>query len=70
MKYKSWAKAALIRAVKTFAQSFASLITVGATISDISWYYVFSVSLVAAVYSLATSMAGLPEVDEGGKHSE
>lgn len=70
MKYKSWAKAALIRAVKTFAQSFASLITVGAAISDISWGFVASVSFVAAVYSLATSMAGLPEVDEGGKHSE
>lgn len=70
MKYKSWAKAALIRAVKTFAQSFASLITVGAAISDISWGFVASVSFVAAVYSLATSMTGLPEVDEGGKHSE
>lgn len=70
MKYKSWAKAALIRAVKTFAQSFASLITVGAAISDISWGFVASVSFVAAVYSLATSMAGLPEVDEGGKRSE
>ena len=70
MKYKSWAKAALSRAVKTFAQSFASLITVGAAISDISWGFVASVSFVAAVYSLATSMAGLPEVDEGGKHSE
>lgn len=70
MKYKSWAKAALIRAVKTFAQSFASLITVGAAISDISWGFVASISFVAAVYSLATSMAGLPEVDEGGKGDE
>ena len=70
MRYRTWAKAALIRAIKTFAQSFASLITVGAAISDISWWFVASVSFVAAVYSIATSLAGLPEVDEGGKHSE
>lgn len=70
MRYRTWAKAALIRAIKTFAQSFASLITVGAAISDISWTFVASVSFVAAVYSIATSLAGLPEVDEGGKSSE
>ena len=69
-KAKTWAKAALIRAVKTFAQSFASLITVGAAISDISWGFIASVSFVAAVYSIATSLAGLPEVDEGGTDNE
>ena len=69
MRYRTWVKAALIRAIKTFAQSFASLIIVGAAISDISWGFIASVSFVAAVYSIATSLAGLPEV-EGGKHNE
>ena len=58
-----WIKAAGIRAVKTFAQSFCSLITVGAVISEIDWGYILSVSAVAAIYSVATSIKGLPEVD-------
>lgn len=62
--WKEWVKAAGIRAVKTFAQTFASMITVGAAINEISWGYVASVSAVAAVYSIATSLAGLPELDE------
>lgn len=69
-KARTWAKAAIIRAVKTFAQSFASLITVGAAIDEISWGFIASVSFVAAVYSIATSLAGLPEVEEGGTDNE
>lgn len=63
-KGKRWVIAALIRAVKTFAQTAASLITVGAAMSDLSWAYIGSVSLVAGIYSIATSLAGLPEVNE------
>jgi hypothetical protein len=61
---KKWLKAALIRAIKTFFQSFASMLTVGVAIDEISWGYVASVSAVAAIYSIATSLAGLPEVDD------
>lgn len=64
-KAKTWAQAAAVRAVKTFAQTAASLITVGAVISDISWGLVFSSATVAMIYSLLTSVAGLPEVDGG-----
>ena len=60
---KEWLKAATLRAVRTFFQSFASFVTVGAALSEISWGYIASVSAVAAVYSLATSLAGLPEVE-------
>ena len=63
-KYTKWFKAASIRAVKTFAQTAASLVTVGAVISEISWGVVLSTAAVAAVYSILTSIAGLPEVDE------
>lgn len=63
----NWLKAAGVRAVKTFFQTFASLMTVGAVISEIDWAYVASASAVSAVYSLATSLAGIPEikVEEG-----
>jgi hypothetical protein len=61
---KKWLKGATVRAVKTFAQSMASLITVGATISEINWGYIASVSVVSAVYSIVTSVAGIPEAKE------
>ena len=61
--FKPWLKAAAIRAIKTFAQVFASLLTVGAAINEIDWGYTASVALVSTLYSILTSMAGLPEVD-------
>ena len=61
-KLRKWLKAAGIRAIKTFAQTAASLITVGAIISDVNWGIVFSASAVAFVYSILTSLAGLPEI--------
>ncbi|MBO5210458.1 MAG: hypothetical protein J6B22_03775 [Clostridia bacterium] len=59
-----WLKAAGIRAVKTFAQTAASLVTVGALISEINWTMVLSASAVAFIYSILTSFAGLPEIKE------
>ncbi|MBE6780028.1 MAG: hypothetical protein J6A78_05235 [Clostridia bacterium] len=59
-----WLKAAGIRAVKTFAQTAASLITVGALISEVNWTMVLSASAVAFIYSILTSFAGLPEIKE------
>lgn len=60
--HKNWLRAALIRAVKTFAQTAASFVTVGAIISEINWAVVFSTAAVAAIYSILTSLAGIPEV--------
>ena len=69
--FKPWLKAAAIRAIKTFAQVFASLLTVGAAINEIDWGYTASVALVSTSYSILTSMAGLPEVDSpSGKSPE
>ena len=60
--WKTWLKAALIRAVKTFAQTAVSMIAVGAAFSEIDWLRVLSVSGVAFVLSILTSLAtGLPE---------
>lgn len=62
-KTKNWIKCAGVRAVKTMAQTALSLISVGAVMSDIDWVVVGSASLVAGIYSVLTSIAGLPEVD-------
>lgn len=59
-----WLKAAGIRAVKTIAQTALSLVTIGQAVSDVSWIQLLSVSVVAGVISVLTSLAGLPEVDE------
>ena len=63
--WKAWIKAALTRAAKTFAQAAVSMITVGYGFKDIDWINVLSVSGVAAVVSIFTSLAGLPEVPKG-----
>jgi hypothetical protein len=68
--WKKWALAALIRAVKTFAQTFASMIAVGAAFSEIDWLRALSVSGVAFVLSWLTSLAGLPEVEKIEKPEE
>lgn len=60
---KDWIVAAGIRAVKTFAQTALSMITVGQAFIDVNWINVLSVSGVAMILSILTSLAGLPEVN-------
>lgn len=63
--WKKFLFAATIRAVRTFAQTFASMIAVGAAFSEVQWLRALSVAGVAFVLSILTSLAtGLPEVDE------
>lgn len=62
---KKWIKAAGIRALKTFAQAAVASISVRAAMNDIDWVPVLSVAVVAAVCSILTSIAGLPEIEEG-----
>ena len=61
---KEWAQAAIMRAVRTFAQTAVAMITVGQAFIDVNWINVLSVSGVACIYSLLTSLAGLPEVED------
>lgn len=58
---KKWWKAAGIRAVKTMAQTAVSMLTVGQAAMEVNWINVLSVSVVAGVISICTSVAGLPE---------
>lgn len=62
MMNKKWLKAAGVRALKTFCQT--AIATIGVTIINVNWIAVCSTSLIAAVLSILTSIAGLPEVDE------
>ena len=59
---KTWIRCAGIRAVKTFFQTFAATIGTSAVLSAVDWKMVVSASTLAAVLSLATSLAGLPEI--------
>lgn len=60
---KKLLKAALIRAIRTFAQGALAIIGTNALLlSDVNWLMVFSGGALAAVISLLMSLAGLPEV--------
>lgn len=63
--YKEFIRAAGIRALRTFAQTFLGFVAVGAAISEVLWLRALSVSVVAALLSVLTSIAtGLPEVEQ------
>lgn len=62
-----WLYAAGIRAIKTTAQTALGMFTVGAALNEVQWQYILSVSAVAGIYSLLTSVAtSLPEVGSDG----
>lgn len=58
-----WWAAAGIRALKTFAQAAIATIGSSAVISAVDWRMVASASILSAILSMLTSLAGLPEVD-------
>lgn len=65
MNWKLWTKAAAIRAVKTIAQAAVATISTSAIIAEVDWKYCVSASILAGILSILTSLAGLPEVDNG-----
>jgi hypothetical protein len=62
--WKTWAKAAGIRAIKTVAQTAVATIGTSAAMGEVKWLMVGSASLLAGILSLLTSIAGLPELKE------
>ena len=60
---KEWGKAALIRAIKTVAQTAVATIGTSAVMGDVNWIMVGSAAALAGILSLLTSIAGLPEVN-------
>lgn len=60
---KTWIKAAAVRAVKTMAQSALAVIGTGTIgLMEVDWMNIISITLMAGVCSVLTSIAGLPEV--------
>lgn len=64
VKCIKWWKAAGIRAVRTMAQTAVATIGAATVVADIDWLEVSSVTLLAGVLSLLTSISGLPECTE------
>jgi hypothetical protein len=61
----TWGKAALVRAVKTAAQTAAATIGTTALMTEVDWLVIVSTAGLAGILSLLTSLAGLPEVKKG-----
>ncbi|MCH5352943.1 MAG: hypothetical protein J1E06_05720 [Acutalibacter sp.] len=59
---KKWWKAAGIRAIKTVAQTAAATISTAVVLGEVNWLATVSASVLAGIYSLLTSIGGLPEV--------
>jgi len=70
----AWLSAALVRALRTLAQTAVALIGTTAVIEGVDWLVVASGAGLAAILSLLTSLAGLPEataaVPANGKHAD
>lgn len=62
---KIWIKAAGVRAVKTMAQAALAVLGSGMIgVLDVDWLNLISITIMAGVCSILTSIAGLPEVKE------
>lgn len=72
--FVKWLKAAGVRSLKTVAQTMAAGLTTAlgsyAVLGNIDWIAILATAAVAGVYSLLTSVAGLPELQTGEENAE
>ena len=62
---KEWAKAALIRAIRTFAEAALAYIGTGAVVlGDVNWLAVLSAGAFGFVTAWLLALTGLPEVEK------
>ncbi len=61
--YKTWFKAAGIRAIKTVAQTAIATIGTTAIFTEVNWGVVAGASAFAGLLSLLMSLKGLPELE-------
>ena len=60
-----WLRAALIRAIRTFAESMLAFIGSGALVlGDVNWIAALSAGALGAIIAILLALAGLPEVDK------
>ena len=65
INFKEWAKAAGIRAVRTFAEAMLAYIGTGAIVlGDVNWLAAVSAGAFGAVTAILLALTGLPEVDK------
>ena len=65
MNWKEWAKAALIRAIRTFAEAALAYIGTGAfVLGDVNWIGVLSSGALGFITAIFLALAGLPEVGQ------
>lgn len=64
-KTKKWIHAAGIRAIKTVAQAAIGCIGAATALGGVDWPLVVSAAVLAGIVSVLTSIAGLPEVQDG-----
>ena len=64
-------KAALIRAIRTFAESMLAFIGTGAIVlKDVDWLAALSAGALGFIIAILLSLAGLPEVKKEEKTEE
>ncbi len=65
MNWKEWAKAALIRAIRTFAEAMLAYIGTGAVVlGDVNWIAALSAGAFGFVLAILLAMTSLPEVEQ------
>lgn len=64
---KKWFKKAIVRAIKTVSQTFIATIGTATVLGAVDWRMVISASILSGVLSIATSVAGIPEVEAEGE---
>ena len=69
--FMTWLKAALIRAIRTFAESMLAYIGTGAIVlGDVNWLAALSAGGMGFVIAILIALAGLPEVKEDSDDNE
>ncbi len=64
--WKEWLKAALIRAVRTFAEAMLAYIGTGAVVlGDVNWLAALSAGGFGFLTAILLALTGLPEVAKG-----
>lgn len=62
---RQWARCAGVRALKTAAQAAVAVIGASTAIGGVDWVLSASSAALAAIVSVLTSVAGIPEVEDG-----